>query len=283
VTPANRAARADWNGESGLRWIEQANQRDRLLSDVATVLLEAADLQAAEVVLDVGCGCGTTTIAANSRVGPQGAVLGIDISEVMLTVARQRVTDLALDNVTFTEADAQTHPFAPAHNDIALSRFGTMFFDDPAAAFTNIRRSLRPGGRLCMTTWQPLAGNDWLTVPGAALLQFGQLPDVSEHGPGMFAQSDPAVLTGLLQAAGFTDIDVRAVTVPLHLGANEDEAAAYLASTSMGRAVLVTVPGDQQEAALDAVREALTPHLTSDGIVLSGGVLVSTARSFGPG
>lgn len=281
MNSVNSAAREDWNGESGVRWVEQADQRDRLLSDVATVLLEAADLGEGEAVLDVGCGCGTTTIAAGRRAGPNGSVLGIDIYEVMLTVARQRVTEAALDNVTFTPADAQTHPFTPNRHDIALSRFGTMFFDDPAAAFTNISRSLRPGGRLCIATWQPLAANDWLTVPGAALLQFGSLPEVSDDGPGMFAQSDPAVLTGLLGAGGFTLISVRAVTVPLHLGADEAEAAAYLASTSMGRAVLDTVPDEQQRLALDGVRDALSAHLTAEGVVLGGGILITKARATG--
>lgn len=279
MSTANRAAREDWNGESGLRWAEEADQRDRLLSDVASALLEVADLQQGEGVLDVGCGCGTTTIAAGRAVGPHGSVLGIDISEVMLSVARQRARNAAMDNITFTETDAQTHSFTQDQHDIAISRFGTMFFDDPAAAFSNISLALRPGGRLCITTWQPLAANDWLTIPGAALGRFGSLPDVSEEGPGMFAQARPAELTRLLQATGFTDIEVRAVTVPLSLGADEEQAAAYLASTSMGRAVLAGLRAEQQRVALDALRDALRAHLTADGVALGGGILVTLARS----
>lgn len=152
-----------------------------------------------------------------------------------------------------------------------------MFFDNPVAAFTNIATSLRRGGRLCIATWQPLLANDWLTFPGAALLSYGTLPDTGGPGPGMFAQSDPDVVEAVLTRSGFTETDVRPIIVPLHLGADPDEATAHLADTGVGRAVLATIPDDEQPAALDAVRAILADNVGADGVSLAGAILITVA------
>jgi len=272
---ANQTEYDGWNGDNGRRWIADADRRDRVLQPISDALVKASGLQPDDAVLDVGCGCGAATIAAASIVGATGTVLGVDISEVMLSVARRRVADSGLARVSLVAADAQTHPFEPAY-DIAISRFGTMFFDDPGAAFVNLARALRPAGRVCLVTWQPLAANDWLTIPGAALLEYGTFPEAVD-GPGMFAQSDPVTVIGVLRRSGFSEIDVTAQAVPLQLGADPEEATDYLADTGMGRAVLATVPSHQQGAALDAVRSALRPHQTSDGVILNAGVLIVSA------
>lgn len=279
MTAANQDQHDAWNGESGQRWITDADGRDRVTTSVAETLFDAAQLTRGERVLDIGCGCGATTLAAARAVGSAGAVLGVDVSDPMLSVARQRVAETAIDNVTLLQADAQTHRFVGHGVDIAISRFGTMFFDDPAAAFANIASALRPGGRLCIATWQPLIANPWLTVPGGALLRYGTLPETGGEGPGMFAQSDPDTINIVLTGAGFIDIDIRPIAVPLHLGADVDAATAHLADTGVGRAVLDTIPTDQHSAALDAVREALGDHLGDDGVHLDGAIFVSTATT----
>lgn len=279
MTAANQTERDNWNGVSGQRWITDADGRDRIMTAVADMLLAAAHLQSGERVLDVGCGCGATTLAAARAVGSAGAVLGVDVSEPMLSVARQRLADAAIDNVTLLQADAQTHRFVGQGVDIAMSRFGTMFFDDPAAAFANIASALRPGGRLCIATWQPLIANQWLTIPGAALLRYGTLPESGGPGPGMFAQSDPDTVDAVLTQAGFVDIGIRSVAVPLHLGADVNGATAHLADTGVGRAVLATIPADQHPTALDAVRQALADHLDDEGVHLDGAILLTTATT----
>jgi hypothetical protein len=152
-----------------------------------------------------------------------------------------------------------------------------MFFDDPVAAFRNIGRSLRPDGRLCVATWQPLVDNDWLTIPGAALLRYGSFPEVS-NGPGMFAQSDPVVISDVLRSAGFAEVEVRAVRVPLLLGVSPEDAADHLATTGLGRAVLDTIPEQRREEAVGAVRDVLAGHCTGNGVELDGGVLLTRAR-----
>lgn len=266
-----------WNGESGRRWVADPDRRDLVLQPVADALLEVAQLQAGERVLDVGCGCAATTLAASLAIAPSGEVVGADLSEPMIDVARRRAADAGVDNVAFVQADAQTHDFGAPTFDVVMSRFGTMFFADPVAAFVNIARCVRSGGRLHIATWQPLLANDWLTVPGAALLRFGSLPDGAD-GPGMFAQSDPSAIEATLGAAGFVDIRVGPMSVTLTLGADPAEAADYLADSGPGRAVLDTIPLTDRPAALEAVEAVLADHATSTGVHLRAGIWITSAR-----
>jgi ubiquinone/menaquinone biosynthesis C-methylase UbiE len=271
---ANQAHHDAWNGDSGHRWAADAERRDEVLAPVADALFTAVELRLGEAVLDLGCGCGVTTIAAADAVAP-GDVVGIDLSAPMLALARARGGDR---DVTFVQADAQTHRFGPARFDVAISRFGTMFFDDPVAAFANVGSALRSGARLCLSTWQPLEANDWLLVPGAALLRYGQLPATATgSGPGMFAQSSPDIVERVLTAAGWTAVHVQPTTVTLRLGGDAHEATEYLASTGIARAVLDTIPGERREEAIEAVTDALARHQSTDGVMLAAGIHLVTA------
>lgn len=279
MTTVNQTQHETWNGDSGERWVADADRRDAVLAPVAEALLAASRIQPGESILDVGCGCGATTITAASLAGPDGSAHGIDLSEPMLAVARRRAHDTGLTTVSFDAADAQTHPFAGVGHDAVISRFGTMFFDDPVAAFINIGRGVRPGGRLFIATWQPLGLNDWLTVPGAALLGYGTLPESAPGGPGMFAQADPDLVRSTLTRAGWTAVDSRAVTVTLRLGDDPVDATDYLADSGVGRAVLETVPAPDRVAALRAVTDALAPHTTSDGVHLDAAIWITTGST----
>lgn len=279
MTEANEAQREAWNGEHGQRWVADPDRRDRVMTTVADALLSVASLRAGERVLDVGCGCGATTLAAAHAVGAAGSARGVDLSALMLDVARGRAAERGVDNVSFEQADAQTQPLARHAYDVAISRFGTMFFDDPVAAFANVRRALADYGRLCIATWQPLAANDWLTIPGAELLRYGTIPEAASDGPGMFALSEPAAVRRILDQAGFTSIDVTPVVVPLHLGDDAAEATAQLAESGPGRAVLDTIPADQQPAAIQAVADLLATFADESGVSLNGAILVTTASA----
>jgi SAM-dependent methyltransferase len=271
---ANQAQLDAWNGESGTRWVAEADRRDRVLAPVADVLLDAVALQPGEDVLDVGCGCGVTTIEASRRSTP-GRAVGIDVSAPMLELARQRAVGTSAQ---FLEADAQTHPLDPAAFDVIIGRFGTMFFDDPVGAFTNLGLATRPGGRLCLATWQPLEANDWLLVPGAVLLRHGSLPDLEDAGPGMFAQADPAAVTAVLELAGWSDVHVDAITVSLRLGEDAEDATDYLAETGIARRVLDTIPEEQRAEIIGEVADLLETCLTNDGVRLGGGINLIHAR-----
>lgn len=272
----NDAARADWNGVSGHAWVADADRRDDVLRPVLDVLLRAASLAPGEAVLDVGCGCGASSIAAAGAVGRTGSVVGMDLSEPMLEVARRRATNAGLDILRFVTGDAQADPL-PAGRDVAISRFGTMFFDAPGDAFANIATALSAGGRLCIATWQPLADNQWLMVPGEALLRYGSLPATDPSAPGMFAQSSAATITELLRGAGFRNVDVQPVTVGLRLGAAATEATGYLAGLGLSRAVLEPLGPSERAAALAAVTETLADHTGATGVTLDAAVLVTTA------
>jgi SAM-dependent methyltransferase len=265
-----------WNGDSGHRWVADADRRDHVLAPVADVLLGAARLAAGEAVVDIGCGCGATTLAAAQAVGPTGAVRGIDLSAPMLGVARRRAETSGLSNITLVQGDVQTYRL-PARFDAAISRFGTMFFGDQTAALANVRRGLRPGGRLCLATWQPLDANDWLAIPGAALLRYGTLPDTEAGGPGMFAQSDAERVITTLRAAGYADPQLEPVRLTLALGVDPNEAVGYLTGTSVGRAALDAVPDDRRSAALDAVRAVLADHTQANGVRLGAAIWIITA------
>jgi SAM-dependent methyltransferase len=266
-----------WNGDSGRRWVADPDRRDRILAPVADALLAAAALGPGEGVLDIGCGCGATTLAAGHEVATFGTVIGVDLSEPMLGVARHRANSTGITNVTLLRADAQVHSFEPAAFDVAISRFGTMFFADPVAAFTNIATALRPGARLCLATWQPLVANDWLSIPGAALLEFGALPDSAASGPGMFAQSNPDVITGVLDRAGYANVAIEPVRVTLNLGVDVHDATEHLASTGVGRAALESIPAERRPAALDAVRVALADYTGDTGVHLGAAIWIVTA------
>lgn len=275
---ANQSQFEAWNGESGLRWVARADQRDRVLAPVADALLDAACPSLGSRVLDVGCGCGATTLAAATAVGDRGWATGIDLSAPMLDVARGRATAAALGNTTFVHGDAQTHAFPPGSVDLVIGRFGTMFFADPVAAFTNLRSTLGPSGRLCIATWQPLAANEWLTVPGAALLRHTEMPPTAPGEPGMFAQSEPEIVTAVLTAAGFADIRIEAHDVTFTLGETVDEAVDHLADSGPGRILLESIPeGPDRDAALADVGDALVEYSSDSGVRLGGGVWLIAA------
>lgn len=276
---ANLTQFESWNGDSGTRWVARADERDDVLAPVADALIRAADPTSGSHVLDIGCGCGATTLTAARHVGEDGTATAIDLSAPMLDVARQRAAAAHMTHVAFIQGDAQTHMFEPDAFDLAISRFGTMFFADPVAAFTNIATALRPGGRLCLATWQPLTANEWLVVPGAALLRHTDLPATSPDEPGMFAQSDPDAVTDTLSAAGLTDIQIEAVEVTFTLGPTIDAAVEYLADSGPGRLFLETIPeGAARDAALADVRDALADHTHDGHVRLGGGIWLVTAR-----
>lgn len=242
------------------------------------MLLQAACPALGERVLDVGCGCGATTLAAAHLVGPDGIVTGVDLSAPMLAVARQRAARAQLANTTFVQADAQTHrPDRTA--DVIISRFGTMFFANPAEAFTNLHRSLNAGGRLCLATWQPLEANDWLTIPGAALLRYADLPAADPGGPGMFAQSDPDAIRGVLASAGFGDVELDPVRTTLTVGATVEDAVDYLADSGPGRMILEAIDDRDRAEALAAVADTLRPRANEAGVQLRAAIWVIHARA----
>ena len=182
---------------------------------------------AGEHVLDVGCGCGSTTLALADAVGPAGTVTGIDVSGGMLDVARRAAA--GRPNVRFVEGDAGTHPYRPDAYDVVYSRLGTMFFEEPEVAFTSLRRALRPGGRLGFVAWRSLHENPWATEPrevAGSIVPLLPVPDASQPGPFSLARAER--ITALLSQAGFVDVSVEPLDRELLIGEGDvDEAIEF--------------------------------------------------------
>ena len=222
VAEANAAQAHHWNFEAGPGWVAKQEQHDRMLEPLGDRALAAARPSAGERAIDIGCGCGATTIALAQRVGTDGRVLGVDISEPMLERARERCDALGLTNVELLRADAQ-RALVPRGNDLAFSRFGIMFFDDPVAALGNIGRGLRKDGRLAFVCWQERGRNPWMGIPVAAALQHVPPPPPQPpDAPGPWAFADRDRLAGILDAAGFADVAIESVEHDLLVGGAAD-------------------------------------------------------------
>jgi SAM-dependent methyltransferase len=197
------ATREEWIGPVGEEWARRGAALERLLGPAGAAGLRALAPGAGERILDLGCGGGASTAALADAVGPEGRVTGIDVSPDLLAVARARLAGRG--NVELIEADAGRHPFAPSAEDALFSRFGAMFFDDPPAAFANLRRALKPDARAVFVAWREPARNQWAAVP-MTFVQEGLGGAVATGGPGPFAWADPAVYRPLLQGAGFREV-----------------------------------------------------------------------------
>ena len=190
MTTKNATQIEFWNGETGQNWVSHDALMEAMLQPLGEAVMDSLSPKPGEHVLDIGCGCGHTSLSLADRVGAEGSVTGIDISAPMLAVASQLAAErnAGHKSVQFLEADAQTHSFTPERYDAAFSRFGVMFFEDPVAAFTNLRASLRPSGRLAFCCWQPRAVNPFMTVPAMAALELLPAPpEIPPRTPGPFA------------------------------------------------------------------------------------------------
>ena len=280
VAPGNAEQAEHWNADEALHWVAQQERYGAMLEPFGELVLEGAALRSGDDVLDVGCGCGDTTLTA-ARAATTGTALGVDLSEPMLTRARERTKREGLTNARFEQGDAQIHPFPDAGLDVALSRFGVMFFEDPHAAFANIARALRPAGRLSFACWQGLEANEWLMVPGVAVAAHVPLPDLGEpDAPGMFALGDRDRVAGILAGAGFADIDIEAAAPPLLIGGGGtlDDAVTFMREGGIGQALLADAEPEEAERAVEAVRDALKPYVTPRGVELGSAVWIVNSR-----
>jgi SAM-dependent methyltransferase len=269
-----------WDGDLGRRWVELADLMDVPLEPYGLRAMDALALQRGIRVLDVGCGCGATTLELARRVGDSGLVVGVDISTPMVEMARERAATAGISHARFEVADAARAqldgPF-----DAVFSRFGVMFFEKPVDAFANIRRSMRRGARLGFVCWQARSENPWNLLPYEAAQQVVQLPaPPGPRTPGGAAFAEPEYVQEVLGAAGFAGIQVEPFVLDQPMAGGTDLDAVVDVAINLSQPIAAAVrsasPDDRARVA-DAIGSALGPFATDQGYCLRGSTWIVSA------
>lgn len=277
-TSSNAAQIEYWNATAGETWAQFQELLDRQIEPLGLAAIDMLGPKEGERIIDIGCGCGQTSLALANRVGPPGSVVGVDISKPMLDVARRRPRPAPELRVDFRQLDAQTGDLGYGIFDAAFSRFGVMFFSDPVAAFANICSALKPGGRLAFVCWRPLRENPWMLAPLQAALPFippVQPPDPTAPGP--FAFADASRVRSILADAGFVSVTINAFDADIGGGDIEQTLKLTLRVGPLG-AALREHP-ELENNVSDAVRNILTNYATPNGVLMPTAVWIVLAHT----
>lgn len=273
---ANEEMAKAWDGHEGEHWTEFADRYDAAGADFWQRFLAADLIAANDQVLDIGCGTGQSTRDA-ARAAASGSALGVDLSAQMLDEARARAMAAGVSNIAFEQADAQVHPFAAGSYDIAISRFGAMFFADRAAAFANIARALRPGGRLALLAWRGFADNSWLVEIRDSLAAGRDLPTPPLGLPGPFGLADREPASAMLAAAGFVDVVFTEVSESMRFGRDAEDAWSFVRHMGIAKGLSAELDDATRTSAQDTLRSLLAARETSGGVEFAGSAWLITA------
>ena len=266
-----------WKQDGGRKWVELIDETEATLQVFNEKLLEHAGIGAGETVLEVGCGGGLNSIEIASRVGETGSVLSVDISPEILAVAAARGGHVT--NLVFTEGDAASMSLEPGLFSLIFSRFGVMFFSDPVNAFVNLRRALRPDGRMVFLCWRSMEENTWMMEPARAVQEVipPQGPPPDPDAPGPFSLGQRETLTSLLGDAGFQSIDIAALDVGMSIGPLSNTVEFFM---KMGPAAVAVADATEAQKAevKEALGKALKKYETADGVVMPGAAWLVSAR-----
>jgi SAM-dependent methyltransferase len=278
---ADNSAQAEyWNASAGQRWTDHQEHQDQVLHPISERLMAVAAPKPGDRVIDIGCGCGATTIDFAVRVSPGGEVLGLDISEPMLARARERAPQS--QPIRFERADATVYDFEPNGADLVASRFGVMFFADPARSFANLRRGLKPGGRLAFACWREARQNPWLILPlREATKHAPPLPEANPEDPGPFAFASEARVRGILGDAGFADIVLEPHDLELDIAVGAGLDTAVRAAMTIGpTSRMLDGQSDAVRAAATAdIRKALAAQARGDSVPLGAAIWMVSATN----
>lgn len=256
-----------WNGAAGQKWVDQSDRLDAMLAQYADGVLDAAAIQPGERALDVGCGAGALTLGATARASGTAGSLGVDVSAPLLALARKRASD-AGSPATFEQADASAYS-SDDQLDLMISRFGVMFFDEPDAAFANIRVQVRSGGRMAFMCWQALTLNDWAFAPFQAALPLLKEapPSPDPTAPGPFAFADKDRVASILTKSGWQNVSIEPFETDIQLPGETVETSAQFMLQLGPLSRLIAEQDLDPQTILDAVMDRLAGHTQSDGRV----------------
>jgi len=266
-----------WNGTSGRHFIEQRERHERMRGRLTARLLAGAQIEDGENVLDIGCGCGDATILA-ARATRSGHALGADLSQIQVAEARRLAASAGVTNARFEVADAQVHPFQAGNFDLVLSNFGVMFFDDPAAAFGNLRKALRRGGRLAFLCWRSRDENPFFTIgfaEAAAVLSLRELPGP----PAAFSLADTGPVGALLSGAGFGGVLFAKVDEPMLIGRDVDDVLEYERASPSATELLTGLSAAQSAELAKLLRDRLAAYASPGGVTMPGAAWLVTAHA----
>lgn len=282
MSDANSEQKSYWNEQAGPIWVSQQERLDRQIGPHGERAIARLAPAPGERVLDLGCGCGASSLELARRVAPGGHVLGLDLSEPMLARARERAAAAGLANLAFRVADVQSASLEAGAFDAAFSRFGVMFFADPVAAFRNVRRALRPGGRLVFACWRAVKENPWVLVPMAAAAPLLTLPPPPPAGaPGPFAFGDATRVQAILEAAVFEAVAIEPVDLMMTPGGGDPEEAAdtFLQVGPLASALRETnADAALRDRVRAAVRKSFEPHQSGGRVELGSAIWLVEAR-----
>jgi ubiquinone/menaquinone biosynthesis C-methylase UbiE len=271
---------AFWNGAGGERWVSQQERRDMMLAEFGATALNRAGAKPGESVIDVGCGCGETSIELARHVGPTGHVLAIDVSAPILAQATERLKPYPQAETML--ADASAYAFPQGEADLLFSRFGVMFFGDPVAAFANLKTALKPGGRVTFACWRDPKENLWMFTPLQAAMKI--VPPAMKPGPedpGPFAFANSERVARILTEAGFQPPQFEKIDVMIDLAGGQGLDGAVASAVEFGPAsrILQDQPESVRTEIKDAVREALKPYAAGDTVKLPAAIWIVTTTA----
>lgn len=277
MTIANREQAAAWDGDEGDHWTEFADNYDAAGQAHWQAFMATDPIAGGDRVLDVGCGTGLSTRDA-ARAASDGSAVGIDLSASMLALAARRAKAEGLGNVEFVQGDAQVHPLGDQAFDVAISRFGAMFFGDADAAFRNIAGAVRPGGGLVLLAWRGLSENEWLREFRGALAAGRDLPAPPPGAPGPFGLANPEGVRRVLGGAGFEDVVLTPSDHPIWFGNHAEDAWSFVRHQGIVKGLTQDLDDAAKARALEDLQQVLADHATTEGVVFASAAWIITAR-----
>ncbi|MEM9062676.1 MAG: class I SAM-dependent methyltransferase [Pseudomonadota bacterium] len=274
------ASREDWIGRTGLEWSRRGSALETLLGPAGQEGLRALAAKPGERILDLGCGAGPSSVALANAVATEGHVLAIDVSPDLVVQAREKLA--GHQNVEVIEADAETQAFEPESFDALFSRFGSMFFDNPEAAFSNLGGAMKPGARAVFVAWREAVRNQWASVP-MTFTTDGAAPQGPQAGPGPFAWADPGVFRPALEAGGFQDIAAEPFEFMAEVGDGTssdpvERAAEFMFRIGPLAARLKGASDEAKEEARAFLQRRLARHVQDGAVRLLASAWIITAR-----
>ena len=275
----NKEQKEFWNDLKGELWVELQTRIDPMLSVFDQKLFEVLEAQSGERALEIGCGTGTTTLKMSECLGPSGSIHAVDFSRPMICRAQERASEASVDHADFVEAEAQEYDYPSGEFDLAYSRFGVMFFQDPVKAFSKIRNAMKPGGRLGYICWADKSKNPWISEPAQVAKEFLELPKPpGEDEPGMFSMCREERIFEILEKAGWSEIKVEWFESTNMIGKNAEDAADFISRMGPMSEPFSEADEGQKQKTLEALRTFLKDRETPNGVQMGFGNWVVTAK-----